>query len=76
MLWGGESRGTLMNVLRLATQRKPTVVYVGPKEAFVEVRTPAEFDALVADLDRPTIRQLHAHAAAEGRSAGIGQLHL
>lgn len=67
MLWDGHSRGTLLNILRLATQGKPTVVYVGPKKAFTEVRTLAEFDALVADLDAPTIRQLHAQAAGEDR---------
>ena len=31
MLWDGQSRGTLMNVLRLADQRKPVVVYVQPR---------------------------------------------
>lgn len=76
MLWDGQSRGTLMNILRLATQSKPTVVYVGPKSAFVDVRTPSDFDALVADLDRPTIQQLHAKAAGEGPIVGIGQLRL
>lgn len=76
MLWDGQSRGTLMNILRLATQNKPTVVYVGPKRAFVDVRTPSDFDALVAGLDRPTIQQLHAKAAGEGRIAGVGQPRL
>lgn len=28
MLWGGESRGTLLNILRLVAQQKPVVVYV------------------------------------------------
>jgi adenine-specific DNA-methyltransferase len=30
MLWDGQSRGTLMNVVRLVGQGKPTVVYVQP----------------------------------------------
>ena len=39
MLWDGQSRGTLMNVLRLADRRKPVVVYVQPRKGFVDVRT-------------------------------------
>lgn len=38
MLWNGQSRGTLLNVLRLAAGGKPVVVYLSPKNACVEVR--------------------------------------
>jgi adenine-specific DNA-methyltransferase len=76
MLWDGQSRGTLLNILRLATQGKPTVVHIGPKKAFTEVRTVAQFDELVSDLDPPTVRQLHAKASAEDLAVGTAQLRL
>jgi hypothetical protein len=36
MLWDGESRGTLLNVLRLVAQEKPVVVYVAPERALAQ----------------------------------------
>ena len=70
MLWDGRRRGTLLNVLRLAKQGKPTVFYVVPKRTFSEVRTIGDFDVLVAHLDRPTLRQLHTQAAGEDLPRG------
>jgi hypothetical protein len=66
MLWDGRSRGTLMNVLRLAAQEKPVVVYVQPDRIFVEVRRRRDLPALLGRLDRPTASRLWATAAAEG----------
>lgn len=66
MLWDGQSRGTVMNVLRLADRNKPVVVYVQPRKGFVDVRTRGDLSALLAELDRETAKRLHAAAAAEG----------
>jgi len=71
MLWDGQSRGTLMNVLRLAVHRKPVVVWVQPRKGFVDVRTHSDLSALLAKLDRETAKLLHADAAAEGLGEGI-----
>jgi hypothetical protein len=71
MLWDGQSRGTLMNVLRLADRHKPVVVYVLPRKSFVEVRTYSDLSALLGDLDRQTARRLHADAVAEGLGQGL-----
>jgi hypothetical protein len=70
MLWDGQSRGTLMNVLRLADRNKPVVVYVQPRKGFVDVRTRGDLSALLAELDRETAKRLHAAAAAEGLGQG------
>ena len=70
MVWDGESRGTLLNVLRLIGQDKPVVVYVGPKSVFLDVRNEHDFDALVAGLERTAARKLHEAAAAEGVGSG------
>ncbi len=66
MLWDGDSRGTLMNVLRLADQRKPVVVYVQPRKSFVDVRTPGDLATLVGDLERHAASRFRADADAEG----------
>lgn len=71
MLWDGQSRGTLMNVLRLAVQKKPVVVYVQPRKAFVDVRTHSDLSTLLAELDRHAAGRLRAAAAAEGLGQGV-----
>jgi adenine-specific DNA-methyltransferase len=74
MLWDGRSRGTLMNVLRLAAQDKPVVVYVQPRRSFVEVRRRLDLPALLAGLERQTASRLWAAAAAEGLGQGFADL--
>ena len=71
MLWDGQSRGTLMNVLRLADRKKPVVVYVQPKKDLVDVRTHSDLSALLGELDRQAARRLHADAVAEGLAQGL-----
>lgn len=66
MLWDGESKGTLLNILRLLTQNKITVVYVGPRRAFAEVRQRSDFDVLVSDLAAPAEREFREQAIREG----------
>lgn len=71
MLWDGQSRGMLMNVLRLADRRKPVVVYVQHRKGFVDVRTHSDLAALLSAVDRRLARQLHQDAAAEGLQPGL-----
>jgi hypothetical protein len=66
MLWDGESRGTLLNILRLVTLAKPVVVYVAPEKAFVDVRSGLEFESLASKLDRAVARRLQEQALSEG----------
>ena len=72
MLWDGQSRGTLMNVLRLAARQKPVVVYVQPRRTFVEVRRHRDLSALLAELDRRVATGIRAAAVAEGLGQGFG----
>jgi hypothetical protein len=72
MLWDGQSRGTLMNVLRLADQSKPVVVYVQPRKGFVDVRTQSDLATLLSEVDRRLAKQLHQDAVAEGLQPGLG----
>ena len=48
MLWDGESRGTLANVINLVSEDKPVAVYVSKQRRFVNVRTPADVGRLAA----------------------------
>jgi len=66
MLWDGRSRGTLMNVVRLVAQDKPTVIYVQPGRNFVEVRRPRDLPALLAGLENGAAIRLREAAAGEG----------
>jgi hypothetical protein len=72
MLWDGQSRGTLMNVLRLADRRKPVVVYIQPRKGFVDVRNQGDLASLLSEVDRRLARQLHQDAVAEGLQPGLG----
>lgn len=66
MLWNGQSRGTLMNVLRLTTANKPVVIYMSQKKAFVDVREGHDLVNLLAGLDRSALERLRLDVAAEG----------
>jgi len=66
MLWDGESRGTLLNVLRLIAQGKPVVVYNQSAGGFRDVRSPREFEKLTSALNAAAARRFHEQAEAEG----------
>ncbi len=66
MLWNGNSKGTLMNVLRLVSQNKTVVVYIAPIREFVELRTRADLEGLLARC-APELRQRLEHEAAAER---------
>ena len=66
MLWDGESRGTLLNVLRLLALGKPVVVYDQSAAAFGEVRNRHDFDNLSARLGGVAARRFQEQATAEG----------
>jgi hypothetical protein len=71
MLWDGQSRGTLMNVVRLVGHGKPAVVYVQPGKRFAEVRSQNALSILIGQLDRQAATRLRADAAAEGLDSGL-----
>ena len=66
MLWDGESRGTLLNVLRLVAGGKTVVVYISPKRLFIDVRSERDLGPLVAGLDGGTRDRLRRDLADEG----------
>jgi adenine-specific DNA-methyltransferase len=79
MIWDGESRGTLLNALRLIRKQKPVVVYLSPDRTFTEVRTGQDLERLVSRLDRAATRRFRDQAESEGlyeAEAQATQLHL
>jgi adenine-specific DNA-methyltransferase len=71
MLWDGQSRGTLMNVLRMVAAGKTVAVYVQPRRAFVEVHGTRELSSLLEGLDPADAERLRASAAAEGLETSL-----
>lgn len=47
MLWDGESKGTLNNILNLIERGKYVVVYYGPDKCCVTVRNPGDLDPML-----------------------------
>ena len=58
MLWDGESKGTLNNVVKLTAVSKPVVVYLAPKARFLNVRSAPDLSLLLAECSRPTASRL------------------
>ena len=57
MLWDGESKGTLNNIITLVQQQKPAVVYFSPTRTFVTVRTTNDVLSLLSKCDRSSIQR-------------------
>jgi len=51
MLWDGDSKGTLNNIVSLVKHEKPVVVFFGPTRSFVTVRTREDIAHLLAKCD-------------------------
>ena len=51
MLWDGESKGTLNNLVSLVRQHKPVVVYFAPAKCFMNVRTQKDIASLLGRCD-------------------------
>lgn len=54
MIWNGESKGTLNNILNLVAEKKSAVVYFAPRQEFAYIDTQAALDALIAHCNSET----------------------
>jgi hypothetical protein len=57
MLWDGESKGTLNNIVNLIKQQKPVVVYFSPAKTFVNVRLVGDVVDLLTKCDRSSVER-------------------
>jgi len=58
MLWDGDSKGTLNNIVSLVTQDKPVVVFFGPTKTFATVRTREDIADLLEKCDPSAVARL------------------
>jgi hypothetical protein len=77
MIWDKKSVGTLMNVLRLVSGGKPTVIYLAPDRRFVDVKNMVQWDTFVSGCASDVRRRLERKAsswqvtAVASRQAGL-----
>jgi len=57
MLWDGDSKGTLNNIVSLVKLEKPVVVFFGPTRSFVTVRTREDIAHLLAKCDPTAVER-------------------
>jgi hypothetical protein len=57
MLWDGESKGTLNNVINLLRQDKPVAVYLAPKKTFQNLRSTSDLPELLGKCDRASVQR-------------------
>jgi hypothetical protein len=55
MLWDGQSSGTIVNVARLVSRSKPTVIYSAPTKTFATLKAPEELIEFLSAAD-PGVR--------------------
>ena len=69
MIWDGKSLGTLLNMLRLISQRKKVVVYNFPVGEFSELKNQADWEAFVSDCSSDLRARVEREAEMDKRSA-------
>lgn len=58
MLWDGQSRGTLTNIVNLVRQGKPVVVYMAPSKTFHTVRQFKQLAQMLAHVDTDALHRV------------------
>jgi hypothetical protein len=59
MLWDGDSKGTLNNIVSLVTLQKPVVVFFGPAKTFINIRTRQDVIDLLEKCDRSSVARFN-----------------
>ena len=59
MLWNGESRGTLTNIINLLTRDKEVLIYFTPKNSFVTVSSFERLDSVLSFCSDSTKKLYH-----------------
>lgn len=58
MLWDGQSRGTLANIVGLVQRRRPLVVYVAPLKSFYTLRQADDLIEMVSRCNPSSLHQI------------------
>jgi hypothetical protein len=76
MIWDGESKGTLNNVLNLIQQNKHALVYVSHQKEFVPVKSTDDLESIIANCPNDLIDYLNKKIKLESRVASTNQFAL
>lgn len=76
MIWDGESKGTLNNILNLIQQGKPALVYRSPSREFMQVKTTDDVARLAASCPPDVVEYLNKKIKLEKRVASAAQTAL
>ena len=69
MIWDGESKGTLNNVLNLVQQGKAVLVYRSPSREFIQIKSIDDVVAIVASCPSEVVANLNKRIELEKRVA-------
>lgn len=58
MIWDGQSKGTVNNVVNLSRHNKPVVVYVAPTKQFLTIKTFDDLKGLLALGDSASVERI------------------
>jgi hypothetical protein len=58
MLWDGQSKGTLNNVINMLERDKSVVVYLSPKKQFFTLKSRIDLSDFLSNCDRATLENL------------------
>lgn len=73
MVWDGESKGTLNNVLNLVQQAKSVLVYFSPTQEFVQVMSTNDVISLTSRCDASAREALNQTINLERRTESLDQ---
>jgi hypothetical protein len=73
MIWDGQSKGTLNNVLSLIEQGKAVLVYRSPSREFLQIRSIPELEQLLGSCPRDVIDYLNNKISLEKRASAASQ---
>lgn len=76
MIWDGESKGTLNNVLNLIQQNKQALVYISPKREFFPVKSTNDVNSIVSNCPSDVVEYLNKKIRLEQRVATVNQVAL
>lgn len=68
MLWDGQSRGTLTNMVALVQRHRPLVVYVAPTKSFYTLRQADDLIEMVSRFSPPSLPQIDRELATLARN--------
>lgn len=76
MIWDGESKGTLNNVLNMVQQGKSILVYRSPSREFIQIKSTEDVVSIVSSCTSEVVDYLNKRIKLEKRVAAANQVSL